>query len=63
MSEKNENRISHGASGDIGEAVCRRLAADGWSLYCHYYQHEEKVLNFVSDLQEAYPHQDFLWYP
>ena len=48
-----------GASGDIGEAVCRRLAADGWSLYCHYHQHEEKVLNFVSDLQNGYPQQDF----
>ncbi|GCF94194.1 3-oxoacyl-ACP reductase [Enterococcus florum] len=48
-----------GASGDIGEAICRRLAANGWSLYCHYYQNEEKVLNFVSDLRSHYPQQDF----
>ena len=51
-----------GASGDIGEAVCRRLAASGWSLYCHYHHNEEKVLKFVSELRLSYPHQDFLWY-
>ena len=48
-----------GASGDIGEAICRALAQDGWSLYCHYYRNEEKVLKFVSDLKETYPQQDF----
>ena len=29
-----------GASGDIGEAICRALAKDGWSLYCHYHRNE-----------------------
>lgn len=48
-----------GASGDIGEAVCRRLAQAGWSLYCHCYSNERKVLKFVSELSESYPHQDF----
>lgn len=48
-----------GASGDIGEAICRQLAADGWSIYGHYYRHEEKLLNFFKDLQKAYPQQDF----
>ncbi|MEQ2877482.1 SDR family oxidoreductase [Enterococcus asini] len=48
-----------GASGDIGEAVCRRLAKEGWSLYCHYHHNGEKVLKFVSELRESYPHQDF----
>ena len=48
-----------GASGDIGEAVCRRLAKEGWSLYCHYHRNEEKVLKFVSELRQSYPHQDF----
>lgn len=51
-----------GASGDIGEAICRALAKDGWSLYCHYHRNEEKVLKFVSELKETYPQQDFLWY-
>ena len=44
-----------GASGDIGQAVCEKLAGQGWSLYCHYNQQKEKVLNFVSDLQKRYP--------
>ena len=48
-----------GASGDIGQAVCEKLAGQGWSLYCHYNQQKEKVLNFVSDLQKRYPQQDF----
>ena len=48
-----------GASGDIGQAVCEKLAGQGWSLYCHYNHQKEKVLNFVSDLQKRYPQQDF----
>lgn len=48
-----------GASGDIGEAICRQLAQEGWSLYCHYHRNEKKVLNFVLDLQKCYPLQDF----
>ena len=48
-----------GASGDIGGAICRRLARDGWSLYCHCYRNERKVLKIVSELRETYPHQDF----
>lgn len=48
-----------GASGDIGQAVCEKLAGQGWSLYCHFNQQKEKVLNFVSDLQKRYPQQDF----
>ncbi|WP_407856732.1 elongation factor P 5-aminopentanone reductase [Enterococcus hailinensis] len=48
-----------GASGDIGQAICEKLADQGWSLYCHYNQQKQKVLNFVSDLQERYPQQDF----
>lgn len=48
-----------GASGDIGAAICRELAAEGWSLYCHYHSQKEKVLSFVSELQISYPQQDF----
>lgn len=48
-----------GASGDIGQAICEKLAQKGWSIYCHYNQQKEKVLNFVSDLQKRYPQQDF----
>ena len=48
-----------GASGDIGQAICYALAEEGWSLYCHYHHNQKKVLNFVSDLQQRYPQQDF----
>lgn len=48
-----------GASGDIGQAVCRQLAAEGWSLYCHYHTNEKKLLRFVNELQKVYPQQDF----
>lgn len=48
-----------GASGDIGMAICYRLAKEGWSLYCHYHTQKQKTLSFVSDLQKRYPQQDF----
>ena len=38
-----------GASGDIGRAVAKKLAHDGWSLYLHYFEHEQ-VVTTVSEL-------------
>ena len=49
-----------GASGDIGEACARQLAAAGYSVYCHYRQHEEKVRHLIEDLTITYPQQYFL---
>lgn len=48
-----------GASGDIGQACARTLAAAGWSLYCHYHQRAEQVKNLTKTLQKEYPKQDF----
>lgn len=48
-----------GASGAIGEAICRQLAVDGWSLYVQYYANSEKAGKLVSVLQETYPQQEF----
>lgn len=48
-----------GGSGDIGMAVCRLLAEKGWSIYCHCYTNEKKVLSFILEMREAYPQQDF----
>jgi len=49
-----------GASGDIGQAISRQLAADGWSLYLHYFEHEDIVADLRQSLTATYPHQDFL---
>ena len=49
-----------GASGDIGTAVAKRQAAEGWSLYLHYNQHEDVVTALAKKLSQQYPHQDFI---
>lgn len=32
-----------GASGEIGQAICRKLAASGWSLYIHYNENKTQA--------------------
>lgn len=49
-----------GASGDIGTAVARRLAAQGWSLYLHYHTGKDRVTALTTELQTQYCQQDFL---
>ncbi|WDF82005.1 SDR family oxidoreductase [Lacticaseibacillus pabuli] len=49
-----------GASGDIGTAVAKRQAAEGWSLYLHYNQHEATAVALASELSKQYPRQDFI---
>lgn len=49
-----------GASGDIGLACAKDLAAQGWSLYLHYYQNEARMYKLLKELQAQYPKQDFL---
>ena len=48
-----------GASGGIGKAICRSLAASGWSLYLHYNVNKEEVEDLQSELMEAYPQSEF----
>lgn len=48
-----------GASGDIGSACVLKLAKKGYSVYCHYYQQENKITSLINDLQQLYPKQDF----
>ena len=48
-----------GASGDIGEACVKRLAAEGWSIYCHFNKNQKKTSDLVEKLTEKYPKQDF----
>ncbi len=48
-----------GASGDIGQAISREMAAQGWSLYLHYHAHAEVAIQLADTLSAKYPHQDF----
>ncbi|WP_155286224.1 elongation factor P 5-aminopentanone reductase [Lacticaseibacillus zhaodongensis] len=48
-----------GASGDIGGASARTLAAAGWSVYLHYNQNAAAAEELCAELQEQYPRQDF----
>lgn len=49
-----------GASGAIGEAICRSLAQDGWSLYLHYNANVEKIQALYAQLAKSYPQQEFI---
>lgn len=48
-----------GASGDIGQAIAKHLAAKGWSLYLHYFQHATPARQLQTQLIKQYPKQDF----
>lgn len=52
--------IVFGATGGIGQEICRDLAAEGWSLYLHYNSHEQVALDLGKELFDKYPKQDFL---
>lgn len=49
-----------GASGAIGQAIARRLAASGASLYLHFNTAEQKARTLADELATHYPRQDFL---
>ncbi|MBB4823866.1 3-oxoacyl-[acyl-carrier protein] reductase [Sporosarcina luteola] len=48
-----------GASGGIGRAIGRKLAASGWSLFLHYHKNEAAALALQTELQADYPDSDF----
>lgn len=48
-----------GASGGIGQAICRKLAADGWSLYLHYNQNADLAQQLQKELSAEFPTSDF----
>ncbi|MCZ2258760.1 elongation factor P 5-aminopentanone reductase [Sporosarcina sp. G11-34] len=48
-----------GASGGIGQEICRDLAADGWSLYIHFNTNLEQALKLQTELHLNYPKSDF----
>lgn len=49
-----------GASGEIGQSICRRLAKEGWSLYLHYNTNVEHVQVLLKEFTNHYPEQEFL---
>ncbi|MFT8871308.1 MAG: SDR family oxidoreductase [Sporolactobacillus sp.] len=48
-----------GASGAIGSAAARRMAAAGYSLYLHYNRQREAARRLEAELSAAFPKQDF----
>ncbi len=42
-----------GASGGIGAAICRRLAADGYELLCHAHAHAQTAETLAAELKSA----------
>lgn len=42
-----------GGSGDIGRAICKRLAYDGFHVLIHAYRHSTRALELVADLRAA----------
>lgn len=48
-----------GASGGIGEAISRKLASAGWSLYLHYHENVVHVNDLQMELSVVYPQADF----
>lgn len=52
--------IIFGATGGIGQDICRDLAGDGWSLYLHYHSNFQKAQELAQELFAKYPGQDFM---
>lgn len=48
-----------GASGEIGTAISRRLAASGWSLYLHYNRAKDRAESLAGELSGLYTDQFF----
>ncbi|AEG40682.1 elongation factor P 5-aminopentanone reductase [Lactobacillus kefiranofaciens] len=52
--------IVFGATGGIGQAICRELALSGWSLYLHYNTKKEQAEQLAQELFAKYPELDFM---
>ncbi|MBD7907067.1 elongation factor P 5-aminopentanone reductase [Sporosarcina gallistercoris] len=48
-----------GASGGIGEAICKKMASEGWSLYMHYNSGDDMIQQLQKELTANYPSSDF----
>lgn len=52
--------IIFGATGGIGQAISKELAANGWSLYLHCCKQWVKAVCDCQRLMKKYPRQDFM---
>lgn len=52
--------IIFGATGGIGQAIAKRLAQSGWSLYLHCNSHWAEAAELGEELASLYPDQDFM---
>ena len=59
MQNNNRYAVVLGASGEIGQAICRNLAADGWSLYIHFNEASTKANQLQSELSAGFPLLNF----
>ncbi|QTD42266.1 elongation factor P 5-aminopentanone reductase [Sporosarcina sp. Te-1] len=49
-----------GASGGIGRAIGRKLAASGWSLFLHYHTDKDSAVLLQRELQAHHPNSQFI---
>lgn len=49
-----------GASGDIGRAICEKLAEQGYSLYLHYHRNKEAAQELFSRLARKFPENEYI---
>ena len=60
MLTSNSYAVVLGATGGIGQVICRQLAASGWSIYLHYNERETEAKELQSELKSLYPGLDFI---
>lgn len=49
-----------GATGGIGQAICKKLADSGWSIYIHFNSNCEKAERLQEELSRRHPRLDFM---
>ncbi|WP_332648247.1 elongation factor P 5-aminopentanone reductase [Lysinibacillus sp. 54212] len=49
-----------GASGEIGQNICEKLASEGWSLYLHYFRNSEAINHLAERFTKKYKEQEFI---
>ena len=57
---QNDFVVVLGATGGIGQSICRQLAESGWSIYIHYHRQEKVALALQKALQNDFPVQTFI---